>query len=641
MGIDKPNVRFTVHVNIPASIESFVQEAGRAGRDRKMALSTILFNQQKIAVFNANFFDKISEKLKLSEEAFKLLKIFKDQKFYKDEISTLLKITTNKELIQNEKIILENLGEIFTDKENLLFFHHNSFKGQVKELVIINELLEEILFPSKNLIHILTEILKEELNNQDIWLKLDLKSNRIYVNEVRPKNFGFINLIGLTPNTSFATIDKLYSKQVLEFLILEIKSQFPLYSNIEKLKNWLDTKETGSSENGIEKRLKEVDFHEEVNPEIVIPFSNKFADKNIFHDELLILFKAIITDKVSDEVILDSTDGSFENYLKKVKEKLNIEIEANEVDLEPLQKLFYSPRNKPDTDKAIFRLTSIGIIDDYTVDYNKKCYKARILKKTDEEYIEHLKVFMRKYYSTNRVESEIEKINEVKGNSTLKKCLSFLTNFVYKEIESKRLRSIEDMILACEIGMGDNGNEELKDFIHLYFNSKYAKENHEIDGENFSLTIDTDNAKEYSFEILWKYIKASTIDPSGAQIDNTKHLRGATLRLLRTEPNNGALLLLKAYSLFVLGIGHNKNIQQEAKESLTLGFKLFREKDRNLSFEELSHNIELYKSQIIKNANDSNEVAKILNVIIEELYLEFHNDWLKKFTKKYLFEYER
>ena len=29
----------------------------------------------------------------------------------------------------------------------------------------------------------------------------------------------------------------------------------------------------------------------------------------------------------------------------------------------------------------------------------------------------------------------------------------------------------------------------------------------------------------------------------------------------------------------------------------------------------------------------SDEVARILDVIIEELYLEFHNDWLKNFNK--------
>ncbi len=146
MGIDKPNVRFTVHVNIPASIESFVQEAGRAGRDRKMALSSILFNPQKVTIFNQKCFETLESEM--SEESLKILKKLKNQKFCKEEVPEILKAIGNEELIQNKEKILDNLDEIFVDKDNLLFFHNNSFKGQEKELVVINELLEEILLPN-------------------------------------------------------------------------------------------------------------------------------------------------------------------------------------------------------------------------------------------------------------------------------------------------------------------------------------------------------------------------------------------------------------------------------------------------------------------------------------------------------------
>jgi hypothetical protein len=639
MGIDKPNVRFTVHVNIPASIESFVQEAGRAGRDRKMALSTILFNQQKVAIFNQKFYEKLEPEL--SEEALELIEKFKNQKFYKEEVPKILKALGNKELIQNEKKILDNLGEIFVDKDNLLFFHNNSFKGQEKELVIINELLEEILLPNKNKLWELSEELNEETGEEG--LRLSIFKNYLNIFNEDNQKIGGINLVNL--NRSFHNIvcSKNYANQIINVVIKKIKAKHKELNNVESLKQWLlEKSETECSEKGIEKRLFEIEYNKVVNPEIVIPFANRYTiHKNEFNEEFKTLFRTIITKKASDDTILKSIEGTFENYLKNVKEKLNIEIEADENELEALKKLYYSPRKKQDTDKAIFRLTSIGIIDDYTVDYNKKIYKIHVKKKTDDEYIEHLKTFMRKYYSTNRVESEIKNLYSSKGETILQKCLSFLTNFVYKEIGKKRLKSIEDMILACEIGLQENGNEELKYFIHLYFNSKYAKNNHEINGENYSLTVDTNDAKEYSFETLWKYIEATIIDPSGAPLDNTKHLRGATLRLLRTEPNNGALLLLKAYSLFVLGIGKNKNIEIEAKESLTLGFKLFRDTSINLTFEELSKNIEKYKSKIIENANNSKEVTKILDVIIEELYLEFHNDWLKNFNQKYLLKYEQ
>ena len=57
MGIDKPNVRFVVHLDLPDSLEAYYQEAGRAGRDENRAFAVLLANQSDQLILNAKYAD--------------------------------------------------------------------------------------------------------------------------------------------------------------------------------------------------------------------------------------------------------------------------------------------------------------------------------------------------------------------------------------------------------------------------------------------------------------------------------------------------------------------------------------------------------------------------------------------------------
>jgi ATP-dependent DNA helicase RecQ len=59
MGIDKPDVRFVIHMNVPKNIEAYYQETGRAGRDGLPANAVMLYGMQDAAM-QRNFIEESS-----------------------------------------------------------------------------------------------------------------------------------------------------------------------------------------------------------------------------------------------------------------------------------------------------------------------------------------------------------------------------------------------------------------------------------------------------------------------------------------------------------------------------------------------------------------------------------------------------
>ena len=295
-------------------------------------------------------------------------------------------------------------------------------------------------------------------------------------------------------------------------------------------------------------------------------------------------------------------------------------------------------------EKAIYRMCCVGIVDDFTRDYSARTFRIVTRRKPDGGYYQGLKRFLMRYYTEERADVEMIRAYSFKGQNEIQRCLGYLTEFVYQKIATKRKQATDDMERFCNDAIHNTNNwlevnEDLKDFIFFYFNSKYAREGFTVDinGEAvpYSLTDDTQRGAFSSYDILFKYMKVidDELVNEGTPKDNVMHLQGA-VRLIRralTEPNP-ALDLLNVFCIKYLK-SNTANALAEMKRSYIEGYCEFSK--RTPSKQEFLSKMKEYKDTLLaKNIVTKDDIQEFEDwELLCEITLQ--TDWLEGFRNKF------